>query len=377
MKRLASLRIKSFFWMIVLAIVAGTIISAVPASSSSTGITGTVYLPPIVLGVSPSFGSTAGGTKVIITGTNFTDAIMVNFGTIPSTSFTVNSATQITAISPLGRGIVDITVVASAGISTISTADRFTYVSAGGGGGGGNPTSTPKLTPTPTSEPITTPSPTQEPVPTAIITPTPTETQPIPGGSIAQVNELTIKVGNNQTKVPITTESGIAYDVNITQPAEVTAHLAEGTIVTNSDGSLSQSIYINRTYDIPKAPIGGLIARAYDCGPADTTFDPPLTLTIYYSDTPDTIGNESNIYIAVWDGSEWRKLLCTIDTTNMTISTSINHFSVYALVGPSGQTNNPFFLKWDWIVFIIFGFLIAIIVLMILAFESRRKKQDG
>jgi hypothetical protein len=37
---------------------------------------------------------------VVITGTNFTGATAVRFGAVPATSFTVESATQITAISP-------------------------------------------------------------------------------------------------------------------------------------------------------------------------------------------------------------------------------------------------------------------------------------
>ena len=41
-----------------------------------------------------------GGTSVTITGTNFTGATAVTFGGIAATSFTVNSATQITAVAP-------------------------------------------------------------------------------------------------------------------------------------------------------------------------------------------------------------------------------------------------------------------------------------
>jgi hypothetical protein len=87
------------------------------------------YLPPpIVKKISPKFGSVEGGTLVTITGANFSGATAVSFGATPASSYTVNSATSITAVAPphaLGR--VDVTVTTANGTSAITTADRFTY----------------------------------------------------------------------------------------------------------------------------------------------------------------------------------------------------------------------------------------------------------
>jgi len=89
------------------------------------------YVPaPTVTGISTNTGPAAGGTTVIITGSNFTGASKVLFGSVPATSFTVNSAMQITAVSPAGSGTVDVTVTTPGGISATSSADRFTYVPA-------------------------------------------------------------------------------------------------------------------------------------------------------------------------------------------------------------------------------------------------------
>ncbi|GAT61626.1 leucine-rich repeat protein [Paludibacter jiangxiensis] len=86
---------------------------------------------PTVTSISPTAGSTVGRTTVTITGTNLTDATAVKFGSTNATSFTVNSATQITATSPAGiAGAVDITVTTAGGTSATSTADQFTYVAA-------------------------------------------------------------------------------------------------------------------------------------------------------------------------------------------------------------------------------------------------------
>ncbi len=82
---------------------------------------------PTVTGIGPAAGSSAGGTSVTIVGTNFTGVTAVNFGTTQAASFTVNSATSITAVSPAGSGSVHITVVAAGGTSATTTADVFSY----------------------------------------------------------------------------------------------------------------------------------------------------------------------------------------------------------------------------------------------------------
>ena len=85
---------------------------------------------PTVTGISPSSGSTTGGTSVTITGTNLTGATGVKFGSTNISSFTIDSATQITATAPAGTGTVDVTVTTAGGTSATSSADQFTYVSA-------------------------------------------------------------------------------------------------------------------------------------------------------------------------------------------------------------------------------------------------------
>jgi Predicted solute binding protein len=86
---------------------------------------------PTVTSISPTSGPTTGGTSVTITGTNFTGASAVKFGSTNASSFTVNSSTQITATSPAGSaGTVDITVTTTGGTSATGSSDQFTYVAA-------------------------------------------------------------------------------------------------------------------------------------------------------------------------------------------------------------------------------------------------------
>ena len=85
--------------------------------------------PPTVTKVSPTSGSTAGGTTVTITGTNFTGATKVVFGPLAATSYTVVSSTDITAVSPAQAASTrNIFVTTPSGTSAGVAADQFTYV---------------------------------------------------------------------------------------------------------------------------------------------------------------------------------------------------------------------------------------------------------
>ncbi len=87
----------------------------------------TVAAAPTVTGISPDTGPSAGGTLVTITGTGFTGATAVDFGTTAATGVIVVSATTITADSPAGTGVVNVNVITPAGTSATSPADQFTY----------------------------------------------------------------------------------------------------------------------------------------------------------------------------------------------------------------------------------------------------------
>jgi hypothetical protein len=107
------------------------------SGGGGAGGDGQTSYQPTVTAVSPNSGSQNGGTSVTITGSYFTTVTQVNFGTTGATSFTINSDTSITATSPSGTGIVDITVTNAAGyISNTSVHDQFTYTSGGGQGPG-------------------------------------------------------------------------------------------------------------------------------------------------------------------------------------------------------------------------------------------------
>ena len=99
-------------------------------TSPTSGADQFTYVPaPTVTIVSPNAGPLGGITGVTITGTNFTGATAVDFGTGQAgTNVTVVSPSEITVNAPAeSAATVDVTVTTPGGTSAISSADHFTY----------------------------------------------------------------------------------------------------------------------------------------------------------------------------------------------------------------------------------------------------------
>lgn len=79
---------------------------------------------PILETLSPREGTSAGGTSVVLTGENLTDVISVSFDG-KSASFTQNSDTQVTVVSPTSTGLADVQVTTASGTSNILS---FSYI---------------------------------------------------------------------------------------------------------------------------------------------------------------------------------------------------------------------------------------------------------
>ena len=108
------------------------------ATSTADKFTYVAPGPPVVDAVDPNHGTAAGGTNVQITGSGFTGATAVAFGTatlVPCTPssgpcFNVNGDNQINANSPPGTASptpVDVTVTNAGGTSAANAYDKFTY----------------------------------------------------------------------------------------------------------------------------------------------------------------------------------------------------------------------------------------------------------
>jgi|GEM_PF-5978550 len=85
---------------------------------------------PVVGSLNPSSGVSSGGTTVVITGTSLSTTTAVYFGGTAASSFTVDSDTQVTAVTRAQtNGTVNVSVTNAAGISTSVPGSQFTFFS--------------------------------------------------------------------------------------------------------------------------------------------------------------------------------------------------------------------------------------------------------
>jgi hypothetical protein len=109
-----------------------------------------------------------------------------------------------------------------------------------------------------------------------------------------------------------------------------------GIQAKNRDGGALKSVSIKKMAEPPAAPADtSIIGLVYEFGPAGATFSPPITLTFHYdaSGLPQGM-DENKLVLATWDetSGKWVELQCSVDTTNHTISVSIEHLSIYTII---------------------------------------------
>ena len=85
-------------------------------------------LPPTVTGMSPTSGSTGGGTGITVTGTDFLSGATVSIGGTPATGVTVVNPTTMTATAPAhAAGLVGVSVT-NPDSQSATLASAFTYI---------------------------------------------------------------------------------------------------------------------------------------------------------------------------------------------------------------------------------------------------------
>jgi alpha-tubulin suppressor-like RCC1 family protein len=84
--------------------------------------------PPQITKLVPKTGAVAGGSSVTITGSNFIGVTGVKFGATAASSFTVNSSTSITAVTPAEpAGAVQVSVTTEYGATAAVSADVYKF----------------------------------------------------------------------------------------------------------------------------------------------------------------------------------------------------------------------------------------------------------
>jgi IPT/TIG domain/N-acetylmuramoyl-L-alanine amidase len=87
---------------------------------------------PVITGLVPAAGVSAGGDSIVINGTGFaglSGASAVTFGGVDAPRYTIDSDTQITAVTPAGAaGTARVAVMGAGGTSVDTAADDFTFM---------------------------------------------------------------------------------------------------------------------------------------------------------------------------------------------------------------------------------------------------------
>lgn len=105
-------------------------VTAIAAGAQSSFAAGPPV--PIVTSISPSQGSTEGGTKVTVHGLNLGSASAVEFGPLPASALEEDTAESVVAVSPAHKpGKVAITVTTPYHTSGLTNADTYLYTAGG------------------------------------------------------------------------------------------------------------------------------------------------------------------------------------------------------------------------------------------------------
>jgi len=215
---------------------------------------------PIVSSLSPTSGTTAGGTAVTITGANFVNGATVTFGGVASTGVSVANSTTIAATTPAHTaGPVDVTVT-NPGSTSGTLNGGFTYV---------NPTG-----PTVTS-----------------VTP---NSGPTGGGTTVTISGVNFVSGATVT-FGGTPATGVSVSSSTSMTAVTPAHGAGSVTVTvTNPDSQSASLTGGFTYGTPAAISFIQVAAAV---PQSS----PTSVPVSYV-SPQTVG-DLNVVVVGWNNS--------------------------------------------------------------------------
>ena len=187
---------------------------------------------PTLTAVSPTSGSTAGGTTITLTGTNFASGATVRVGGTAATSVTFVSATQVTARTPAGTaGAKDVQITNTNGLSATRTGG-FTYTAPAGG----------TLTAT-SASPLSGPS-------SGGTLLTVRGTNFVAGAivSLGRLQATTTFVSSTELRAVTPDRTAATYDINVTNPNGATATAPVGFTYVNSMSSTSQSATASTRY---------------------------------------------------------------------------------------------------------------------------------
>ena len=175
--------------------------------------------------------------------------------------------------------------------------------------------------------------------------------------------------------------------------------IPSGSKLLDSNDEPLTSLTVSKLKSLPESPKNGAVIAAYSFEPEGASFSSSLTATIKYSDSDiPSGGDESLLYLASYEDSQWVKLSSMVDEGENTVSAKINHFSTYGLIltttttaaqqntqttqatpaqsgqnQQSPQSNEPPAKSVNWWLIIAIIFAVIIIALVLIVVIRRRQ----
>lgn len=138
------------------------------------------------------------------------------------------------------------------------------------------------------------------------------------------------------TRVEVNVENFIQKKVELrTRDEKARLDIAAQTKVKDSGGRAPQAFTVNVLMLEAGTVTDRRVIQAYEFGPPDTTFDPPISFSVQYDIMAVPQGvRETDLKIYFWDGTTWTEQASRVDTLTRTVSALISRFGKYALMAP-------------------------------------------
>jgi hypothetical protein len=125
-------------------------------------------------------------------------------------------------------------------------------------------------------------------------------------------------------------------DSRLTDPErKITLDIPSGAILKTGAGQPLNSITLTTPFPPPSPPPQYAIVLSKEFGPSGATFNPPITLTLTYTEASLPAGAiEPALVIALWDGAKWILLPTAVNTETNTLTAPVSQFTTFALLAP-------------------------------------------
>jgi hypothetical protein len=134
-------------------------------------------------------------------------------------------------------------------------------------------------------------------------------------------------------------------DVDASSPdGKIAIHIASGTTALGKDVNPLTGLDITTVSSYPTPPDGRTVIAAFDFQPNGATFDPAIQITITYDPSTLPSGTQpSDLVIAFFNTAtgHWEYVSGLVDPVAHTITYSISHFTVFAVMGAATSSVAP------------------------------------